>query len=319
MNKKAIHEYLLKELKSRTPNNSQLVNELSDILNLGKEAIYRRMRGEVQFSIEDLFVISKKMGLSMDNLVGISDLKRPFIFKMANFANPKEIDYKLINEIVEFLDTIKSNPKTEMGTAAKLIPDALHLNYPYITRFYLFKWIYQYDNQTPVKKFDQIKGSDRILEILFNMTNLLQHIKKSYYIFDKRIFEYLVEDIKYFNSIGLINNNDIQLLKNDLFACLNEIEQMAVKGINKSGNEMEIYLSNLNFEAGFSYIKSDKHKLSNIRAFTMYDISSSDSVAFDNSMQWMQSLKRASTLISVSSEIQRMNFFRNQYDIVNTL
>ncbi|WP_029903565.1 hypothetical protein [Prevotella sp. 10(H)] len=319
MDKKTLHEQLIEELKFRIPNNSELVNKLSDILYLGREAIYRRMRGDVHFSLEEASIISEKMDLSLDSLSKISGLKRPFVFKIANFSNPEEIDYKLINETVEFLDFVKDSPDSEMGTAAKLIPDAIHLSYDYITRFYLFKWIYQYDNQSQIRKFEDVKGTDRLLKILGNMTNRIQHIKNSYYIFDKRIFEYLVDDIKYFESIGLITQQDIKLLKEDLYACINDIELQAAKGMNSMGNKTQIYLSNLNFEAGFSYVRSDNYNLSTIRAFTMYDITSTDNATFANSMKWMQSLKRASSLISQSGEIERMNFFRKQNDIVDTL
>lgn len=319
MNRKTLHERLVEELKLKIPNNSELVNTLSDILYIGKEGIYRRLRGVVHFSLEEASIIAYNIGLSLDTLNNISSLKRPFVFKIADFANLQEADYRVINEFVEFLDFIKDSPDTEIGTAAKLIPDALHLNFPHITRFYLFKWIYQYDNHKNIKKYEYIKGTDKILGILDNMTMLLQHIKNSYYIFDKRIFENFVDDIKYFNSIGLINRDDIKLLKEDLHLCLEEINQLASKGVNSLGNKTEIYLSNLNFEAGFSYVKSNDFKLSSIRAFTMYDISSSDVVTYEKSQKWMQSLKRASSLISESGEIERITFMKKQYDIINSL
>lgn len=319
INKKTLHERLIDELKIKIPNNSELVNSLGDILYIGKEAIYRRLRGEVPFSLEEASLISYHIGLSLDMLNETSGFKRPFVFKIANFAYPQEVDYTLINEFVEFLRHIKNEPDTEIGTAAKMIPDALHLNYPQITRFYLFKWLYQYDNQKSVNKFENVKGTQRILEILENMTNYLHHIKKSYYIFDKRIFRNLVDDIKYFYNIGLISNQDIILLKEDLFACLEGINQLATKGVNSIGNRTDIYLSNLNFEAGFSYIKSEMYKLSAIRAFTMYDISSSDMITYEYSLKWMQSLKRSSSLISESGVIERKEFIKKQQEIINSL
>jgi len=319
MKKKTLNELLIEEMKLRIPNNSELMNKLCDILDMSKEAIYRRMRGEVQFSLEEASIISEKTGLSLDSLSGISSLKRPFVFKISDFANPQGMDYKLINETVELLGKIKDNPDTEIGISAKLIPDGIHLNYPYITRFYLFQWIYQYDNTNHRKKYGEVKGTDKVLEILTHMAYLLQHIKKTYYIFDKRIFENMVEDIKYFNSIGLISHDDIQLLKVDLYACLDDLEQQASTGLNRLGNKIEIYLSNINFEAGFSYIKSENYKISTVRSFTFYDITSNDTIVFEKSLKWIQSLKWASMMISESAEIARINFFAKQREVVSTL
>lgn len=319
MTKKTINELLLDELKIIIPNKTELVNKIGNILYLGKEALYRRMRGEVPFTLEEAALLCYHFGISFDGLKEITPLKRPFLFKIANYSNPKSIDYKLVNEFVDFLDFIKDKPGTEIGTAAKLIPDAFHLNYPYISRFYLFKWMYQYDNFNTVRKFDEIPADEKLLEILKNMRELFQCIKNSYYIFDQRIFKHLVDDIKFFSEIGLINPNDLQLLKKDLYACVKDIETLASKGKNSKGNKVEIYLSNLNFEAGFSYIKSDAYKLSTIRAFTMYDISSSDVIAYENSLKWMNSLKRASNMISESGEAERMKFFNKQYETIDTL
>lgn len=319
MMKHNLNKNLIEELRLRISSNSELINSLSDILCLGKEAIYRRMRGEVQFSLEEASIVAYHMGFSLDTLSGISPLKRPFVFKIANFANPKEIDYKLITEFIDFLAYIKDDDDTEMGVSTKIIPDGLHLGYPFITRFYLFKWIYQYDNYFNLKRFEDVYGSDRVLEILNYMRYLLMHIKKSYYIFDKKVFENLVDDIRYFESIGLISEDDRMSLKKDLHKCINDIESLAKEGVNELGNKTDIYLSNLNFEAGFSYVKSQYYNLSTIRAFTMYDISSSDKISYENSLKWMHSLKRASLLISQSGEIERLKFFNRQREIVDIL
>ncbi|WP_029902352.1 hypothetical protein [Prevotella sp. 10(H)] len=319
MNKKTLHDQLIEELRNRVPNNSELVNLLTDFLDIGKEAAYRRLRGEVQFSLEEASTLAYNMGLSLDALKAVSALKRPFVFKIANFADPQEIDYDLINEFADFLEYIKDNTDTEMAIAAKILPDAIHLGHPHLTRFYLFKWMYQYDNQKLTRKYEEVNGGLKVLEILNRMAELLLYIKKTSYIFDRRIFENLVDDIKYFNTIELINENDMQLLKKDLFACLDDLEIQAATGINRVGNKTEIYLSNINFEAGFSYVSSKYHKVSTIRAFTLYDIASSDTIAFDKSQQWMQSLKRASMLISESGEIARKSFFNKQRELVSTL
>jgi len=320
MKEKSLHSSLMEAMRDKIPNNSQLANRLMDILYIGKEAVYRRLRGEVHFSLQEASIISEKMGISLDGLTGvISSRSRPFSFKMTKYADPEEIDYHMANEFVYFLKDIEKEPATEMGVAAKMFHDTLHLKYKYITRFYLFKWMYQYDNLTVVKKFENIAGTTRILDILAQMREAYLHIKNTYYILDRQIFQNLVDDIKYFEIIGLIDKKGVELLKNDLISLANDLEAMAAKGVNEIGNKVYIYISNINFEAGFSYIESQKYKLSLVRAFTLYDISSMDHFTLENSMKWMQSLKRASTLISESGEIQRMNFFKVQREIINTL
>ena len=39
---------------------------------MGKEAIYRRLRGEVPFTFQEAAVISKELGISLDRIAGVS-------------------------------------------------------------------------------------------------------------------------------------------------------------------------------------------------------------------------------------------------------
>ena len=61
---------LIEAVKEKLPEGSNLANTLMDILYIGKEAIYRRLRGEVPFTLSEAATISREMGVSLDKLVG---------------------------------------------------------------------------------------------------------------------------------------------------------------------------------------------------------------------------------------------------------
>ena len=61
---------LIKAMNEKLPNGTNLANTLIDMLYLGKEAVYRRLRGEVPFTLAEAAAISQKMGVSLDKLAG---------------------------------------------------------------------------------------------------------------------------------------------------------------------------------------------------------------------------------------------------------
>ena len=52
---------LISAMKEKLPQGTNLANLLMDILYIGKEAVYRRLRGEVPFTLAEAAVISQKI------------------------------------------------------------------------------------------------------------------------------------------------------------------------------------------------------------------------------------------------------------------
>ena len=73
--KNGILNELISTMKERIPQDMNLANTLADILCMGKEAVYRRLRGEVSFTIDEVALLSQKLGISIDQIVGSQDRK----------------------------------------------------------------------------------------------------------------------------------------------------------------------------------------------------------------------------------------------------
>ncbi|MCD7976591.1 MAG: hypothetical protein LUG51_05350 [Tannerellaceae bacterium] len=86
-----------------------------------------------------------------------------------------------------------------------------------------------------------------------------------------------------------------------------------------NGKKVSIYLSNINFEASYSYMESREFKLSFIRVYSINSFDSIHPSICKVQKEWIQSLKRYSTMITESGEMQRFNFFRIQREYVNNL
>jgi hypothetical protein len=291
-----------------------------DILCIGKEAIYRRLRGEVPFTFEELVAISHVLGISLDNIAGsVWQKSKPFQLKLTEYINPTERDYAQMEEYINILHASRKDLHTEFASSANLFQQTLYIGYDYLNKFYMFKSLYQTNGVDSVKSLDDIKISPRLNDIQKKYQEETMFIKHTFYIWDYMIFRYLVNDIKYYASIHYITEEDVAALKEDLLKFIDKMERLATKGEFETGNRVQLYLSSLNFESTYSYLQTQNMNLSNIIAFTLNSIVSLDTTTFYRLKTWIDSLKRLSTLISESGEIQRVKFFKEQRELVNTL
>ena len=311
---------LIKAMKEKIPSGVYLANTLIDMLYLGKEAVYRRLRGEVPFTLAEAAIISQKMGVSLDKLVGTNmNANAIFDLNIVRQHDPLETYYSIVNNYVRIFREIKDDPMSELCTSSNMIPQTFYLKYELLSKFRMFKWLYQFEKIDIDNHFEDIEMVDKLLERQREFVRESQEFNRTEYIWDDQLFVYLINDIKYFASVHLISHEYVQKLKKELLQLLDELEEIATRGTFKTGKEVSIYIANVNFEATYSYIASSSYHVSLIRVFAINSIASHDEAVFKSVKEWIHSLKKFSTLISQSGEMQRIKFFKTQRESIEGL
>jgi hypothetical protein len=309
----------LAAVRDKIPLAANPANILMDILFIGKEAIYRRLRGEVPFTFLEIAIIANELSISLDTIIGCdSEKSRPFQIRLIEYADPKEFDFALLQGYAELLDTGRSDPCSELTMATNSLPQTIYTKYDCLFRFFVFKWFYHHENG-PVKPFGEIAFSEKLKDIQIKSGLAHMQIKTTNYIFDNLLLFYVVNDIKYFAKIGLIPESDVLELKKELREMLGYLETLAATACFETGNNVNVYVSNINMESTYTCVKVHHSRLSLINAFVLNSAVSVDQKIFEKTEKWLSSIKRLSTLISQSGELQRIRFFKEQRDIVNTL
>ncbi|MDH6309605.1 hypothetical protein M2451_001971 [Dysgonomonas sp. PFB1-18] len=315
------HKNLLNAVRERVPQNKHMAGLLMDILHIGKEAMYRRLRGEVLFSFDEAAAIAMELGLSLDTIIGADDSRnKPFQLKLTEYVNPTPKDYAQMEYYVTALKVARNDSYTEIGSSANLLPQTLCLNFTYLTKFFTFKWMYQsFKLSRDVQSLEDIDMPKDLYDVLRRYEEELMYVDYTYYVWDRLLFQYLINDIQFFANIRYITTEDVAALKEDLLKCVDRMEAIAIKGQYDSGNTLQFYLSGINFDATYSYLQTDTVNMSYVKAFTLNSFVSQDVATFDRFKKWIDSLKRLSTLISVSGGIERAKFFNDQRTLINTL
>ncbi len=317
----SLHEMIAQMLKEKMPSGTNLTEFLTGLLSLSKAAVYRRLDGKVSFTFNEMAIIAQAMNLSLDEMIGnIPEQCHLLKLKIASSWNPSETDYRLMEQSVKAMRWLKQHPDSRVEGAINLIPDSLYTPYENISRYYLFKWIYQYGYAQKIIAYKDVEMEPKARLLQLEYAKALREASSTSLIFDYLTFYYLVNDLKYFLSFELITREEIDLIQKDLLLILDDLEWSCIHGKFKdSEQKLFIYISNINFDTNYCYVDTNKLHLTLVRACLLHNLVSRVEETFDQVKDWIQSLKRSSTLISETGERSRILFFNKQRALIKSL
>lgn len=324
MKYKLIHQELLNQLRNRVPQNSKLVDKLVDILIIEKMAVYRRLRQEVPFTFDEIIILVKEFDISLDSLLGVDvKAKIPFRFQShdEDDKSPVEVDYLLLRDYVQALRSVAENPQGEMSLITNMLPQSFYTGFNSIFRFYYFKWRYYSIPEEQTKSYHDILLPDRLKQVSKDTFENLRNIANGYYVFDNQVFQRLINDINYFRSIRLIKEEDIHIIKEDLFQLLDYMEVVATKGfVEDPSNRVDIYVSDTSIETSYCYIESpSSFRFALIWSFIFNSMLTFEEDTLDMMKHWIRSKIRTSTLLSVTGGKTRTLYFDRQRRVVGQM
>lgn len=315
-----LYNNFLTEIAQKISQKGMMVNILADMLCIGKEAVYRRLRREVPFSFFEVMTISKQLGISLDGLNATThSIVKPFKLSLIEYINPAISDFALMEEMTAILKSFKEHSNPEAGEITNLLPQPLYVSYEHVFKLYLFKWKYHSNRQDKAIPYKDIVIVDKLQKTQEEYVSWAKRLN-AHYILDRRLFHYIVSNVEYFYNVGLITREEIRLIRHDLLKILDEMDHLARTGVfRETGKKVNIYISNINVETNYIYVTTSDYQLTIIKAFLLNGIASTDRTTFEEVRQWTRSMKRQSILISGSGDKERIKFLDEQYQIIDSL
>lgn len=129
---------LFNKIKESLPPEALLANEIADSLNISPDSAYRRIRGEKKLILDEVFTLSNKYNISIDDLFktvtkGDTFLSKVFEAKITGFG-------EYYNNLCNNLCSLMKLRDIEMFYSAKDIPLFQHFNVPETAAFKVFFW-----------------------------------------------------------------------------------------------------------------------------------------------------------------------------------
>ena len=310
----------LDALSEKQPKKTLLAEALMDLLQIERESAYRRLRKDVTFSIHEIVKISSAWNISLDTIIGISSGQVPFLMRQINYITPSEDELKILQYIIQSINALKDFPDTEFLDICNKLPRQLLAGFDYLNQFYLFKWNYEYGNNKEEIPFSQIILSKEKHELTADYHKAIKNVPQTNFIFDRLLFDNLVNEILYFHSIKMITDKEKKLIKKDLSALLDYLSEVAKNGCYpETQNKVNLYVSRLNINTNYSYTYTNQINICFVHVFDKFEIYTFDIDMVSNFKTWMQLKKRSSIQISEVDKKRRIEFFTKQRKIVNLL
>ncbi|NDV84940.1 helix-turn-helix domain-containing protein [Bacteroides sp. 51] len=316
-----LNESFLSALKENFSKQTELISAVEDILKIERESAYRRIKGTVQFTIREMGILAQHLNISLDNLLVDDQINILHIYMLSPRID--ESLERIAQGVKKYLSKIKiieDMPDSEMGVAYAHLPMEFYTPYYTLFRFIYFKWSNYYIGPEKCKDFSKWKIPDDIVNYHSNVMNMYRKMNKMIYIWDKAIIWDLVNEIKHFVSAGMIEKEDLAEIKKDIHHMLNDLERLAAAGGPENNSEkIELYVSHVKVGVTYSYLWSETYAASYITTLSMMSTINENRATCKKVREWVKSMKKVSTLISGTGDKERILFFKEQHQIVDSM
>ncbi|MBF0575982.1 hypothetical protein, partial [Dysgonomonas sp. GY617] len=225
----------------------------------------------------------------------------------------------VIIEIIDVLHKVRNATNSKVILAGNHFPTIFSISFPNITKFHYYKWIHQTEDVPLNFYYSDFDIPQEILNLQKELKYNFQVISKQEIIIDKNTILSTLLDINYFYKRNLINESELRVIQEELYECIDLLEKMTLKGVNQMGSEVLVYFSSLNIESNSSYFEYDGQTYTQLWSYFSDPISISNTQASLVHKKWLDSLKKYSTLITRSGEIQRAKFLNLQRELISNI
>ena len=307
----------LDEILSRYPKRTAAVDNLSALLSIGKDAVYRRLRGDTELNLEEVNILAQHHNISLDELIFKENDKA--LFTVNSFGNPVTNYQDYLDLLIAYLDNAARLPNVEVKYATAEIPMFLYGTFPEIMCFKLYVW-----GKTVWNIQSALESSFSFDLFSQDMIETMRQCSAQYMAFNAtelwclNIFDNTLNQIEFVLTNGNFKNPEDALKICDALSGLNQhVCKMAEVGkkFNPGQDESiaivpyQLYHNELVFTNNTIILKSDLINM----VYSTYDspnvLSSADKRIFKHTERWFEGIKNKSEYITAVSEKNRNQFF----------
>ncbi|WP_317899351.1 helix-turn-helix domain-containing protein [Aurantibacillus circumpalustris] len=315
-----IQSQFISHFKQVLPPGMGLAEEMADVLKVSTDSAYRRIRGETELTIDEIFKIAKKYEISVDEVFSTRGDKVTFSYtKLTDSAENFE---GYLVRLISHLKTINKFENKRIYYVAEEIPIFYSFYTKKLTDFKLFYWQRSVLN---IPDYQQIKFEYGIVPE--HLVNLAHNSYQEYLTVpstevwtDETVYTGL-RQIRFYLDSGILTK-EIAL---ELFAEYRKMIEMVHrnaesgrKNISDKEETYSLYNSEVVLGTNCIYIIMGDARFSYISFNTINSLTTNNPEFCDETEHWMRNLEKKSTLISGVSEKQRYQFFSQMFKRIDS-
>jgi hypothetical protein len=288
------------------------------LLDLSSESVYRRIRGEIAFTLEEISKLSAEMNFSLDHVLGIGQEDNHLRF--GSFANTLEGKPEMfVSTLQMYIDlAIKWNKAQHIESLLMLnsLPIILITEYDHLFKFFYYKWLHQTSEVSLTCRFSEVEIPEDIVRLKEILNEPVHRKGKNAVILDRNIFLDLIGEVQYYHMRNLITGDDIALIRDDLTDLATQLEKWAQIGVLKDDRQSFIYLSSLNVMSNSAYINVDGELSSYFSMVSSRPLITTNVEICERLKRAFMITKKYSVLITQSNELLQSQFFTQQREFI---
>lgn len=312
--KSKLNEAIISTIKTRLPDGEQVAPFLMDLLFLGKEAIYRRLRGDVVFTFDEIAAISSKLGFSIDRIAGLKQSGRVFFDGNQHLSESLADTYcNILSDHAFFFEEMCKSKEVVGHFVHNRLPFAFSIYLENLSKFRYYKWMHLSNGFDAVPLMSEITVPANILALQKKWSEQISTQKvHSTYIFDNNIFATLCRDINYFHKSNLVSAEEVVFIQGELLFLMDFFEESSRTGTAPSGADFLLYITPFDLSANYLSLEFDNNVACYIQIYHITHLRSFDLQICKSQKQWIDQLKRYSVFITQSGEMLRSAYFKKQ-------
>ena len=318
MDANQIQQELFKYIRTRLPSNASVPDEVAKLLGISSDSAYRRIRGEKQITLDELYKIASHYKISLDQLMDIP--AGSYLFQ-GNIVNQRTYGFdQYLTDMMHTLAYFNSFKTKELYYSCKDMPIFHHFHYRDVAAFKWFFWLKTYMQfpEFAKRKFRFSDYPDGLFELdqkVLGLYNKLPSIE----IWNIESMNIFFRQVEFYRDGAVFESDeDVFRLYEALGKTWDHLEAQAAMGYKFRHNDPERKPLGL-FKMYFNEVLLGDNSLlaitdgtkASIMTHTTFNYMMTRDVAFTENMytQFQNQMKR-STLISEVSEKERGRFFR---------
>ncbi len=312
----------LNRIRDIIPENKSFTDEISSILGISSDSVYRRVRGETLLTINEIYDLCTHYSISFD-LFTHQTKNIAFNYEaMGSSAGFRTYLSSILNDMLQ----IERSEDKQIIYAAIDIPIFHHFNYPELSAFKMFYWMKAVVNVPSLleKKFAVEHIQPEFAEIgrkIFEVYCKIPSIE----IWTDETINSLIKQIEFYWDSGNFASQEDALIvcaqaKNEI-ETLNKQAEVSNKGRKLTDGEPNFTLYHSQIEIGNNCIFTKKGDIESIylSVHTFNKIITGNPGFVDDTKVWLENLIKKSNPISGVSQIHRYKFFKRASDKLERL
>lgn len=314
-----MNEQFVRKLLTKIPSNIKVSVYLMELLELGREAVYRRIRGKIPFTVAEVLKISIALNVSIDDIINNDDTGQDRVDYNINLIKSIEYDQIFHSSLGQLYSQFLSKENTTITFAINRFHAIFFVNYSEIFKFFYYQWLCQNGEIHLTKNFSETVLPPELLQLQQQVRLGIQQLNLINMIIDCNVFANLVKEINYFEQRKLITNQEKQLLKTEIINFIDSYEQLTKRGLFGS-KPLLIYLSTyLPIYTNLGLVQSGTECQSFFRLNTIPHQITKNQQVCDLQKTGLDFLKRQAVCITQSNEILQEDFFAQQRQLIESL